>query len=113
MINKINSSMNNTKPKDANKLEIVKVNKAEKYSEEKVLSENGWYRNLYQPDEQHDDQRRRATDNIWSENTYKEDRVIEKAGNYVLYYLQDKPDSTFVREDLMHILQDTQYLLSG
>ena len=28
--------MNNTKPKDANKLGIVKVNKAEKYSEEKV-----------------------------------------------------------------------------
>ena len=41
MINKINSSMNNTKPKDANKLGIVKVNKAEKYSEEKVLPENG------------------------------------------------------------------------
>ena len=50
------------------------------------------YRYLYQPGEQHGDQKRRATDLIWSRNTYRLDRIVQGPGNRVLYYLQDEPD---------------------
>ena len=56
------------KPKDAIKLDTVPLDK--KYPEETVLPEDGLYRYLYQPDEQDGDQRRRATDLIWSKTTY-------------------------------------------
>ena len=45
-------------PKDAIKLDIAKQDKT--YPEEKVLHEDGFYRYLYQPGEQHGDQKRRA-----------------------------------------------------
>ena len=64
-LNKIVNKMNNTvssmigmKPKDAVKLHNVPLDK--KYPEETVLPEDGWYRYLYQPGEQHGDQKRRA-----------------------------------------------------
>ena len=44
-----------------------------------------------------------AADFIWSKNTYR-----QEPGNRVLYYLQDGPDRAFVREELMHISEDTQ-----
>ena len=73
-LNKIVNKMNNTvssmigmKAKDAIKLDAVPLNKT--YPEETVLSEDGLYRYLYQPGEQHGDQKRRATDLIWSKNT--------------------------------------------
>ena len=49
------SSMIGMKPKDAIKLDIVPLDKA--YPEETVLHEDGLYRYLYQPDEQHGDQK--------------------------------------------------------
>ena len=51
---------------------------------------------------------RQATDSIWSKNTYRLYRIEEEPGNHVLYYLQDKPDKAFVREEMMHI---PQYIL--
>ena len=69
---------------------------------------DGLYRYLYQPGEQHGDQKRRATDLIWSKNTYRFDRIVQDPGNRVLYYLQDGPDRAFVREELMHISEETQ-----
>ena len=57
------------KPKDAIKLDNVPLDK--KYPEETVLPEDGLYRYLYQPGEQHGDQKRQATDLIWSKNTYR------------------------------------------
>ena len=63
------------------------------------------YRYLYQPGEQHGDQKRRATDLIWSKNTY---RIVQDSGNRALYYLQDGPDSAFEREELLHVSEDTQ-----
>ena len=70
-LNKIVNKMNNTvssmigmKPKDAIKLDTVPLDK--KYPEETVLPEDGLYRYLYQPGEQHGDQKRRATDLTWS-----------------------------------------------
>ena len=71
IVNKMNntkSSMNGMKPKDAIKLDTVPLNKT--YPEETVLPEDGLYRYLYQPSEQHGDQKRLATDLIWSKNTY-------------------------------------------
>ena len=112
-LNKIVNKMNNTvssmigmKPKDAIKLDTVPLDKT--YPEETVLPEDRLYTYLYQPGEQHGDQKRRATDFIWSKNTYRLDRIVQEPGNRVLYYLQDGPDRAFVREELMHISEDTQ-----
>ena len=112
-LNKIVNKMNNTvssmigmKPKDTIKLDTVPLDKT--YPEETVLSQDGFYRCLNQPGEQHGDQKRRATDFIWSKNTYRLDRILQEPGNRVLYYLQDGHDRDFVREELMHDSEDTQ-----
>ena len=84
------------KPKDAIKLDTVPLDK--KCPEETVLPEDGLYRYLHQPDEQHGDQRRRATDLIWSKTTYRLNRIVQEPGNRVLYYFQDGPNRAFVRE---------------
>ena len=89
-MNNTESSMIGMKPKDAIKLDTVPLDKI--YPEKTVLLEDGLYRYLYQPDEQHGDQNRRATDLIWSKNTYRLDRIIQDPGNRVLHYLQDGPD---------------------
>ena len=101
--------MNNTvslmigmKPKVAIRLDAVPLDKI--CSEETVLLEDGLYRYLHQPAEQHGDQKRRETDVIWSKNTYRLDRIVQDPGNRVLYYLQDVPDRSFVREELMVLL---------
>ena len=112
-LNKIVNKMNNTvssmigiKPKDAVKLQNIPLDK--KYPEEIVLPEDGWYRYLYQPGEQHGDQKRRAIDLIWSKNMYRLDRIVQEPGNRVLYYLQDGPDRAFMCEELMHASEDLQ-----
>ena len=99
-VNKMNntvSSMIGMKPKDAIKLDTVPLDKT--YPKETVLSEDGLYRYLYQPGEQHGDKKRRATDLIWSKNTYRLDRIVQGPGNRVLYYLQEGPNRAFVREE--------------
>ena len=112
-LNKIVNKMNNTEssmtgimPKDAIKLDTVLLNKT--YPEEIGLPEDGLYIYLYQPDEQHRDQKRGVTDLIWSKNMYRLDLVVQNPGNRVLYYLQDGPDRAFVREELMHVSEDTK-----
>ena len=77
-LNKIVYKMNNTvssvigmKPKDAIELDTIPLGKT--YPEETVLPDDEWYRHLYQPGEQHGDQKRRTTDLIWSKNTYRLD----------------------------------------
>ena len=62
------SSMIAMKPKDAIELGTVPLDKT--YSRETVLPEDGLYRYLYQPGEQHGDQKRWAVDFIQSKNTY-------------------------------------------
>ena len=74
IVNKMNntkSSMIDMKPKDAIKLGTVPLDKT--YPEETVLPEDGLYRYLYQTGEQHGDQEKRATEIIWSKNTYRLD----------------------------------------
>ena len=108
-VNKLNntvSSMTGMKPKDVIKLDTIPLDKT--YPKETVLPEDGLYRYLYQPGEQHGDRKRRATDLIWSKNTYRLDRIVQDPNNRVLYYLQDGPDRAFVREELMYVSEDTQ-----
>ena len=100
------SSMIGMRPKNAIKLDTVPLDKT--YPEETILPEDGLYRYLYQPGEQHGDQKRQATDLIWSKNTYQLDRIVQEPGNRVLYYLQDGPDRAFVCKELMHVSEDTQ-----
>ena len=110
-MNNTESSMIVMKPKDVIKLDTISLDKT--YPEETVLSKDGLYRYLYQPGEQHGDQKKRATDLIWSKNTYQLDRIVQDPGNRVLYYLQDGPDRAFVREELMHVSEDISYFLTG
>ena len=41
-------------------------------------------------------------------NTYGIDRIAQEPGNHILYYLQGGSDTAFVREESMHIPEDTQ-----
>ena len=58
------------------KRKIVKLK--HKYPPEEVLPEDGLYCYLYQPGEQHGDQKKRATDLNWSKDTYRLDRIVEE-----------------------------------
>lgn len=52
--------------------------------------------------------KRQDTSFIQSKNKYRLDRVVKESGNHVLYYLLNGPDRAFVRQELMHIPDDTQ-----
>ena len=109
IVNKMNhtkSSMIDMKPKDAIKLDTAPLDKT--YPEETILPEDGLYRYLYQPGEQHGDQKRRATDLVFNKNTYRLDRIVQEPGNRVLCYSQYGPDRAFMNEELMHVSEDTQ-----
>ena len=94
-------------PAKAVRLTSVEL-KVKPYPEEKVLPEDGLYRYLYQPGELEGGDRRRATDKIWSRNTFRLDRIVENLGQRVLYYLTDGPKRAFVREELMLIPENTE-----
>ena len=105
------------KPKDAIKLDEVPLVNPESYPPEDKLSEDGLYRYLLQHGEEHNDQRRRATDRIWSKGTYRLREIVENPGNHVMYYLRrvgppggplDGPERAFVSEELMLIPEDTE-----
>ena len=74
--------------------------KVKPYPEQKVLPE--------------DDNRRRATDMIWSWDTFRLDMIVQNPGQRVLYYLAptaddvDGPQRAFVREELMLVSEDTE-----
>ena len=65
-LNDTETEMIGMKPKDAIKLKAVSLVARESYPPEEVLPEDGLYRYLLQPGEEHDDQRCRTTDWIWS-----------------------------------------------
>ena len=111
---KIVTGINNTKldrigttPAKAVKLENVEL-KLKPYPVEKEAPTDGLYRYLYQPGELEGGQRRRATDMIWSWDTFRLDRIIKDPGQRVLYYLAGGPERAFVREKLMLITEDTE-----
>ena len=91
-LNDMETEMIGMKPKDAIKLNEVPLVDRESYPEEEVLPEDGLYRYLLQPSEEHDDQRHRATDRIWSKGTYRLRETAENPGNRVIYYLLNGPE---------------------
>jgi transposase InsO family protein len=96
-----------TTPAKAVKLDEVTL-KIKPYEKEEIAPTDGLYRYLLEPGEENADQRRRATDSIWSRKTYRLDRIVEDPGQRVLYYLTDGPTRAFVREELMLIPEDTE-----
>ena len=107
-LNDMETEMTGMKPKDAIKLDEVPLVNQESYPPEEVLPEDGLYQYLLQPSEEHDDQRRRATDRIWSKGTYRLREIAEIPGNRVMYYLLHGPEQAFVSEELMLIPEDTE-----
>ena len=107
-INNSKTAMIVMKPKDGIKLSNVGLVKSEEFADEKPLPEDGLYRYFYQSGEQHGDQKQRATDFVWSKNTYRFDRIDQEPGNQVLYYLQGGPERAFVREELMQVPGTTE-----
>ena len=91
-LNDTETEMIGMKPKDAIKLNEVPLVDRESYPEEEVLPEDGLSRYLLQPSEEHDDQRHRATDRIWSKGTYRLREIVENPGNHAIYYLLNGPE---------------------
>ena len=91
-LNDTETEMIGMKPKDAIKFKEVPLVKRKSYPSEEVLPEDGLYRYLLQPREEHNDQRRRATDRIWSKASYRLREIAENPGNRMMYYLIDRPE---------------------
>ena len=96
------------KPSDAIKLDNVPTVNQENYPGEYKLPEGRLYLYLLKPGEEHDDQRRRTTDRIWSKKTYRLRKIVEDPGNRMMYYLKDGPERAFVSEVLMLIPEHTE-----
>ena len=107
-LNDMETEMIGMKPKDAIKLDEVPLVNQESYSPEEVLPEDGLYQYLLQPSEEHDDQRCRATDRIWSKASYRLREVVKSPSNHMMYCLADGPERAFVSEELMLIPEDTE-----
>ena len=77
--------MTGMKPKDA--IELKKVPLLESYPPGDTLPDDELLHYLLQPKEEHDDQRKRAMDRIWSKTTYRLREVVEDSGGQVMCYL--------------------------
>ena len=77
------------KPKDAIVLDEAPLVAREACPPEDTLPEDGLYRYLLQPGEEHDDQHRRASDRIWCKGTYRLKEIVENPGNHVMYHLRE------------------------
>ena len=107
-LNDTETEMIGMKPKDAIKLKEVPLVARESYPPEEILPEDGLYQYLLQPSEEHDDQRHRATDRIWSKASYRLREITDNPGNRVMYHLLNGPERDFVSEELMPIPEDTE-----
>ena len=65
-------------------------------------------RYLYSPGEGEGGERRRATGPIWSLEIYDLSRSVVSPGQPVLYYLNESPKRSFVREELQVVPYDTE-----
>ena len=111
LVNKLNDTetqMAGMKLTDAIKLNQGSLVNRENYPPEDTLPEDGLYRYLLQPSEEHDNQRKRATDMIWSKKTYRLREIVEDSGNQVMYCLKNGPERAFVKEELMLKPEDTE-----
>ena len=62
-------------------IELKGVPLVERHPMEDKLPEDGLYHYLLQPGEEHDDQRKRATNRIWSKATYRFSKIVKNPGN--------------------------------
>ena len=106
-LNDTKTEMIGIKPNEAIKLKTIPLDKEVNYPLEDKLVEDGLYRYLLQPGEEHNDTKRRATDSIWSKKTYRLREIVSDPGNRVIYFLQDGPERAFVKEELMLIPENT------
>ena len=107
-LNNTQTQMTGIKPKNAIKLTQGPLVNQENYPPEDTLPEEGLCHYLPQPSEEHDDQRKRAMDRIWSKKTYRLREIVEDPSNRVMYYLKDGPERASVKEELMLIHEDTE-----
>ena len=107
-LNDMETEMIGMKPSDAIVLDEVPLVYRENYPKEDKLPEDGLYQYLLQPGEEHDDQRHRAVDRVWSKGTYQLREIVENPDNRVMYYLLNGPERAFVSEELMLIPEDTE-----
>ena len=87
-LNDTETQMTGMKPSNAIKLSQVPLVNQENYLPEDILPEDGLYRYLLQPGEEHNNQCKRAMDRIWSKKTYRLREIVEDHGNHVTYYLK-------------------------
>ena len=97
-LNNMETEMIGMKSKDVIKLKEVPLVARESYPPEEVLPKDGLYGYLLQPCEEHDDQRCRATDIIWSKGTYGLREIAENPGNCMMYYLLNGPERALYRK---------------
>ena len=76
------TQMTGMKPKDVIKMDRVPLVNQENYPPEDTLPEDGLYCYLLQPGEEHNDQRKKATDRISSNKTYRLRETVEDSGNW-------------------------------
>ena len=98
------------KPKDAIKMKLVQQmpSAPQLKGPEKIIPDNSTVRYLYAPGEAENDTRRRATDPIWSIKGYTIKNSTVNSGQPNLYYLNNGPQRSFVREELQIIPSDTE-----
>ena len=80
-------------PAKAVKLDSVEL-KVKPYPEEDSLPVDGLYQYLYQPGELEGGDRRRATDMIWSWNTFRLDEIVADQGHRVLLLPRRSPSGS-------------------
>ena len=113
-LNKESTRLTGKTPLEAIKLPEVKHLSSSKSRPESLLPRGVKVRYLYQPGELEGGERRRATDPIWSLNTYEIRQVFKSNNNSpIVYYLRDSnsspaPKRGFVREELLVVPDDTQ-----
>lgn len=100
-LNNERTRLTGLKPSVAIKRKAVKIEQSKpRKDEEEILPFGSKVRYLYE-DGELEGGRRRATDPIWSIDTYNINRY--RNSNPVVYYLQDGPERGFVREELMTV----------
>ena len=107
-LNKEPTRLTGKTPLEAIKLPEVKhLSSKSKPKVEHLLPCGVKVRYLYQPGELQGGERRRATDPIWSLNTYEISQVMPHS-QPIVYYLHHAPKRGFVREELLVVPDDTQ-----
>ena len=108
-LNKEPTRLTGKAPLEAVKLPEVKHLSSSKSRPESLLPPGIKVRYLYQPGELEAGERRRATDPIWSLDTYEISHIMPVGKGPIVYYLHDPaPKRGFVREELLVVPNDTQ-----